>query len=138
MNQELGRSLIVFGAGIVLIGVLLLFAGKIPFVGRLPGDVVVRAGELGFDMKWKPNARHTLDLTVRPDFSQVESDVAQISTNQRFALFYPEKRPFFLEGADRFSSLIDVVYTRSINNPIAAGKFTKPWGKERVSEEVTA
>jgi hypothetical protein len=44
MNQELGRSLIVFGAVIVLIGVLLLFAGKIPFVGRLPGDVVVRRG----------------------------------------------------------------------------------------------
>ena len=44
MNQELGRSLIVFGAVIVLIGVLLLFAGKIPFVGRLPGDVVVRKG----------------------------------------------------------------------------------------------
>ena len=44
MNQEIGRALIVFGAIIVLIGVLLVFAGKIPFVGKLPGDVVVRKG----------------------------------------------------------------------------------------------
>ena len=44
MNQELGRALIVFGAVIVLIGVLLTFAGKIPFVGKLPGDIVVRKG----------------------------------------------------------------------------------------------
>ena len=44
MNQELGRALIVFGAVIVLIGALLVFAGKIPFVGRLPGDVLVRKG----------------------------------------------------------------------------------------------
>ena len=44
MNQEVGRALIVFGAIIVLIGVLLMFAGKIPWVGKLPGDVVVRKG----------------------------------------------------------------------------------------------
>ncbi len=44
MNQELGRALIVFGAVIVLIGVLFTFAGKIPFVGKLPGDIVVRKG----------------------------------------------------------------------------------------------
>ena len=44
MNQELGRALVVFGAVVVLIGMLLMFAGKIPFVGRLPGDFVVRKG----------------------------------------------------------------------------------------------
>jgi hypothetical protein len=45
MNQELGRTLIVFGLVIVLIGVLLMFAGKVPLVGKLPGDVVVRGGK---------------------------------------------------------------------------------------------
>jgi hypothetical protein len=44
MNQEIGRALIVFGAIIVLVGVLLVFAGKIPFVGKLPGDFVVKKG----------------------------------------------------------------------------------------------
>jgi Protein of unknown function (DUF2905) len=44
MTQELGRTLIIFGAVIVLIGVLLVFSGKIPFLGRLPGDFVVRKG----------------------------------------------------------------------------------------------
>ena len=53
----------------------------------------------GVDAKWTPNANNAIDATLNPDFSQVESDVAQIVTNQRFALFYPEKRPFFLEGA---------------------------------------
>lgn len=64
------------------------------------------------------------DATVRPDFSQVESDVAQVTVNQRFALFYPEKRPFFLEGADIFTAPLQLVNTRSIFDPIAAGKLT--------------
>ena len=47
----------------------------------------------------------------------VESDVAQISTNERFALFFPEKRPFFLEGLDLFDTPISAVYTRTITDP---------------------
>ena len=43
-------------------------------------------------------------MTIKPDFSQVESDTAQISANERFALFFPEKRPFFLEGVDLLSN----------------------------------
>src|SRR6185369_1316480 len=54
---------------------------------------------------------------INPDFSQVESDVAQIGANERFALFYPEKRPFFLEGIELFSTPIQAVYTRSITSP---------------------
>jgi hypothetical protein len=49
----------------------------------------------GLDVKYTPNADNAIDLTVKPDFSQVESDTAQISVNERFALFFPEKRPFF-------------------------------------------
>ena len=56
--------------------------------------------KVGIDVKYTPNADNTLDGTIRPDFSQIESDTAQISTNQRFALFFPEKRPFFLEGVE--------------------------------------
>ncbi|HSP93595.1 MAG TPA: DUF5916 domain-containing protein [Thermoanaerobaculia bacterium] len=81
----------------------------------------------GVDAKWTPNENHAIDATLNPDFSQVESDVAQIATNQRFALLYPEKRPFFLEGLELFSSPIQAVYTRSITSPRwgvrATGKF---------------
>ncbi|HEY0514001.1 MAG TPA: DUF5916 domain-containing protein [Thermoanaerobaculia bacterium] len=73
--------------------------------------------EAGLDAKWTPNANTAIDATINPDFSQVESDVAQISANQRFALFFPEKRPFFLEGLELFSTPIQAVYTRTITSP---------------------
>jgi hypothetical protein len=73
--------------------------------------------EAGLDAKWTPNANTAIDATLNPDFSQVESDVAQIAANQRFALFFPEKRPFFLEGLELFSTPIQAVYTRTITSP---------------------
>jgi len=82
---------------------------------------------VGLDVKWTPNADNAIDLTVKPDFSQVESDTAQISANERFALFFPEKRPFFLEGADLFQTPIQAVYTRTITSPRWGGRVT---GKE--------
>jgi hypothetical protein len=74
-------------------------------------------GSAGVDIKWNPSAGAAIDATINPDFSQVESDVAQIAVNQRFALFFPEKRPFFLEGSDLFNSPIQVAYTRTITDP---------------------
>jgi hypothetical protein len=71
----------------------------------------------GVDAKWNPNAVTAIDATINPDFSQVESDVAQISSNERFALFFPEKRPFFLEGLDLFAAPIQAVYTRNLTSP---------------------
>jgi hypothetical protein len=68
-------------------------------------------------VKYTPNADNAIDFTINPDFSQVESDTAQISANERFALFFPEKRPFFLEGADLFQTPIQAVYTRTITAP---------------------
>src|SRR5262245_3929429 len=62
-------------------------------------DVDTRA-RTGLDLKWTPNADNVVDVTANPDFSQIESDTAQISTNERFALFFDEKRPFFLEGVN--------------------------------------
>jgi len=78
----------------------------------------------GADVKFTPNADTAVDLTVKPDFSQIESDVAQISANERFALFYPEKRPFFLEGVDLFQMPIQAVYTRTITAPRWGGRVT--------------
>jgi hypothetical protein len=82
---------------------------------------------LGVDFKLTPSANEAIDLTVKPDFSQVESDTAQISANERFALFFPEKRPFFLEGVDLFQTPIQAVYTRTITSPRWGGRIT---GKE--------
>jgi Domain of unknown function (DUF5916) len=82
---------------------------------------------VGLDLKYTPNPDNAVDLTVKPDFSQIESDTAQIAANQRFALFFPEKRPFFLEGADLFQTPIQAVYTRTITAPDWGGRLT---GKE--------
>jgi len=71
----------------------------------------------GVDAKWTPNANTAIDATLNPDFSQIESDVPQISINQRFALFFPEKRPFFLEGLDLFATPMQAVYTRTVTAP---------------------
>lgn len=74
-------------------------------------------GDGGVDIKWSPSSGAAIDATVRPDFSQIESDAAQIVANERFALSFPEKRPFFLEGSDLFSTPIQAVYTRSVTSP---------------------
>jgi hypothetical protein len=74
-------------------------------------------GNVGLDVKWRPGANTAVDGTVNPDFSQIESDVALIAANERFALFFPEKRPFFLEGIEMFSTPIQAVYTRTITSP---------------------
>lgn len=79
---------------------------------------------VGLDVKYTPNADNAIDAAVNPDFSQVESDTAQITANERFALFYPEKRPFFLEGVDLFRTPVQAVYTRTINNPDWGGRLT--------------
>ena len=78
----------------------------------------------GADVKFTPNADTVLDFAVKPDFSQIESDTAQISANERFALFFPEKRPFFLEGVDLFQMPIQAVYTRTITAPRWGGRVT--------------
>jgi hypothetical protein len=73
--------------------------------------------QAGLDVKWTPSADTAFDATVNPDFSQIEADVAQIAVNNRFALLFPEKRPFFLEGVDLFDTPIQAVYTRTITSP---------------------
>jgi hypothetical protein len=79
---------------------------------------------------------HALDATFNPDFSQVEADAARVTTNERFALFFPEKRPFFLEGIELFATPNQLVYTRRIVDPIVglkgAGKIG-PFGYAAIS-----
>ncbi|MGH9360855.1 MAG: DUF5916 domain-containing protein, partial [Thermoanaerobaculia bacterium] len=84
--------------------------------------------EPGIDVKWIPDPDLAVDATINPDFSQVESDVAQIAANERFALFFPEKRPFFLEGIDLFSTPFRAVHTRSITAPRWGARATGKWG----------
>lgn len=75
-----------------------------------------------FGFKWQPTPALTLDATLNPDFSQVEADPNQVDNNLRFALFLPEQRPFFLEGAELYES--HLLYTRSIRDPIYGVKFS--------------
>jgi hypothetical protein len=72
---------------------------------------------------------YALDVTANPDFSQVESDEGQVTVNERFALFFPEKRPFFLEGIELFGSPQTLVYTRRIVDPKAGAKLTGKFGQ---------
>ena len=78
----------------------------------------------GIDVKFTPNRDTAIDATINPDFSQIESDTAVIKTNQRFAIFFPEKRPFFLEGNELFNTPIQAVYTRTITAPRWGGRST--------------
>lgn len=82
----------------------------------------------GADLKWGILSNITLDLTVNPDFSQVESDAEQIDINNRFPLFFSEKRPFFLEGSDMFETGFRTVHTRRLADPLAAAKLTGKTG----------
>ncbi|MFN2635441.1 MAG: DUF5916 domain-containing protein [Gemmatimonadaceae bacterium] len=83
-----------------------------------------RKAELGGDGRWGIRQNLTLNGTINPDFSQVEADVGQVLLNERFALFYPEKRPFFLDGLELFDSPNQLIYTRRIVAPTAGGKLT--------------
>lgn len=84
----------------------------------------------GMNFKWGISSDLTMDLTVNPDFSHIEADAPQIDVNQRFALYYSEKRPFFLEGMEIFRfPEIEMVYTRRIIDPIGGAKLTGKVGR---------
>jgi TolB-like protein len=96
------------------------------------GDFVTETTpEAGVNVKYGVTSNVTADFTINPDFSQIESDRPQIDVNQRFPLFYPELRPFFLEGAEifQFTSPINFVHTRTIVDPTFGGKLTGKVGR---------
>lgn len=80
--------------------------------------------EISLDVKWGITPEISLQATLNPDFSQVEADVAQLSINDTFALFFDEKRTFFLENSDYFSSNYNLVYTRNVGAPDYGAKVT--------------
>ena len=81
------------------------------------------------DVRWGLTSETVLTATVNPDFSQVEGDVRQINLNQRFAFFYPERRPFFLSNIDSFQDTASALYTRSIVSPLYGAKIAGREGK---------
>ncbi len=95
--------------------------------GRLVNEPVNL--DIGLTGKYTLTPTVTLDFTVNPDFAQVESDQLVVTANQRFPIFFPEKRPFFLEGIDIFSTQIAAVHTRAIIDPDFAAKLTGKTGR---------
>ena len=87
------------------------------------------AGTVGGDAKVIVKDSVVLDATINPDFSQVESDQPQFTVNQRYPVYFPELRPFFLENANYFATPIDLVYTRNIVHPEFGGRATGKIGK---------
>jgi cellulose/xylan binding protein with CBM9 domain/uncharacterized protein DUF5916 len=102
----------------------------LPFDARAgtpdPGRFVNEPIELdpGLTGKYTLTPTVTLDFTLNPDFAQVESDQLVVTANQRFPIFFEEKRPFFLEGIDIFQTRISAVHTRAIVDPDYAVKLT--------------
>ena len=80
--------------------------------------------DAGGNLRWGVTNNLTLTATARPDFSQVEADAGQLVSDPREALFFPEKRPFFLEGLEQFNTPNSLVYTRRLVQPVAAIKLT--------------
>ena len=79
--------------------------------------------ELSVGGKYSVSSGTTIEGTYNPDFSQIESDAAQIDVNSTIALFYPERRPFFQEGSDIFRTIFNSFYTRTVNDPQFAVKL---------------
>ena len=86
--------------------------------------------EAGLSVRWGITPNVSLNAAVNPDFSQVEADFAVLDVNERFALSFPEKRPFFLEGADLFTTAYNAVFTRTVFDPKYGLKLT---GKEEAN-----
>ena len=83
----------------------------------------------GLDAKFVARDALTFDVTLNPDFSQVESDDPQVTINQRFAVFFPEKRPFFIENAGFFQTPINLFFSRRIADPQFGGRMTGKAGQ---------
>lgn len=109
-------------------------------------DDPASTGDLGVSVKHGLTSSITLDATVNPDFSQVESDAFEVEINQRFPIFFSEKRPFFMEGLGLFnvagaggdSNMRTAVHTRRIVEPSAGVKLTGTAGRRTFALLTTA
>lgn len=89
-----------------------------------PANFLLPQYKLGLTGKYKHSPQLTFDFAINPDYAQIETDMPQIDVNTTFALFYPEKRPIFMEGLSLFQTPIKVIYTRNMNAPLYALKLT--------------
>lgn len=80
--------------------------------------------DIGVTLKYTLSPNVTLDATINPDFAEIEADAPVITANQRFPIFFQEKRPFFLEGQDIFETPFNIFYSRTIVDPDVAAKLT--------------
>ena len=80
--------------------------------------------DVGGNLRWGVTSNLTLNATVNPDFSQVEADATQFQFDPRQAIFFQEKRPFFLDGIEQFTTPNNLIYTRAMSAPIGAVKLT--------------
>jgi hypothetical protein len=97
--------------------------------GGPPGFADQFEHRAGLDAKFVAKDSLTFDVTLNPDFSQVESDDPQVTINQRFGVFFPEKRPFFIENAGFFVTPINLFFSRQIANPQFGSRMTGKLGK---------
>lgn len=100
-----------------------------------PGGELSSGGadvDAGLTARWGITPNLTLNAALNPDFSQVEADAVQLDINNQFALFYNEKRPFFLEGSDFFEGPLQAVYTRTVADPVFGLKTTGRLGRSTV------
>lgn len=98
-----------------------------PFGSRILNGPVKK--DIGVSIKYQITPNVTLDAAVNPDFAEVEADAPVVRANERFPIFFPEKRPFFLEGIDYFRTALQVVNTRNIADPDVAVKLTGKTGR---------
>jgi hypothetical protein len=113
---------------------------RVPTFGTIPGSAAALTDpgrmlnepvglDPGLTGKYTLTPTVTLDFAINPDFAQVEADQLVVTANQRFPIFFEEKRPFFLEGIDIFSTQIAAVHTRAIVDPDFATKLTGKLGR---------
>jgi len=105
------------------------FTGARYLDASTPAFRSTRDGRMGMDVKGVIRDALTVDATVNPDFSQVESDEPQVTVNERFETFFPEKRPFFIENAGYFQTPVTLFFSRRIADPGAGVRFTGKVGR---------
>lgn len=123
----------------------LVLEGAPTMTGRLDGSPEAndswkydRDVQLSGDIRWGIQQSLTMSGTINPDFSQIEADVGQVVLNERFALFFPEKRPFFLEGLELFDTPGQLIYTRQIVAPTVGVKLGGKIGRLNVGTILAA
>lgn len=94
--------------------------------GRFVNEPIKK--QIGVTLKYTLTPSITLDAAINPDFAEIEADAPVVTANQRFPIFFQEKRPFFLEGADIFNSPLQVFYSRNIVDPDFAVKLSGKTG----------